>query len=118
MKEVVSNLWAVLKMIVILTILTIVVTMMGLVQYIENNYDKVIIFGFTLLGFYFLKKGVDYIFWKLQQPKVVVDKPSEDTEVSYIKGLINEIKKKGKLTPQDKDKLDLLNIKLKQLVNV
>ena len=39
-------------------------------------------------------------------------------EVKYIEGLINEIKKKTKKTIKDKNTLDLLGIKLKQLRNV
>ncbi len=39
-------------------------------------------------------------------------------EVKYIEGLINEIKKKTKKTIKDKNTLDLLGIKLKQLKNV
>lgn len=121
MKEFVSSLWAILKMLVLFTVLSTVVVMMGLVKYVENNYDKVLIFGGTILVFYILKKGVDHIFWWLKQPKVVKktedNEPKSNDEVSYIQGLINEIKSKGRLTQQDKDRIDLLKIKLTQLTN-
>ena len=121
MKEFVSSLWAILKMLVLFTVLSTVVVMMGLVKYVENNYDKVLIFGGTILVFYILKKGVDHIFWWLKQPKVVKktedNEPKSNDEVSYIQGLINDIKSKGRLTQQDKDRIDLLKIKLTQLTN-
>ena len=121
MKEFVSSLWAILKMLVLFTVLSTVVVMMGLVKYVENNYDKVLIFGGTILVFYILKKGVDHIFWWLKQPKVAKktedNEPKSNDEVSYIQGLINEIKSKGRLTQQDKDRIDLLKIKLTQLTN-
>ena len=121
MKEFVSSLWAILKILVLFTVLSTVVVMMGLVKYVENNYDKVLIFGGTILVFYILKKGVDHIFWLLKQPKVVKktedNEPKSNDEVSYIQGLINEIKSKGRLTQQDKDRIDLLKIKLTQLTN-
>ena len=121
MKEFVSSLWAILKMLVLFTVLSTVVVMMGLVKYVENNYDKVLIFGGTILVFYILKKGVDHIFWWLKQPKMVKktenNEPKSNDEVSYIQGLINEIKMKGRLTQQDKDRIDLLKIKLTQLTN-
>ena len=121
MKEFVSSLWAILKMLVLFTVLSTVVVMMGLVKYVENNYDKVLIFGGTILVFYILKKGVDHIFWWLKQPKVVKktedNEPKSNDEVNYIQGLINEIKSKGRLTQQDKDRIDLLKIKLTQLTN-
>lgn len=121
MKEFVSSLWAILKMLVLFTVLSTVVVMMGLVKYVENNYDKVLIFGGTILVFYILKKGVDHIFWWLKQPKIVKktedNEPKSNDEVNYIQGLINEIKSKGRLTQQDKDRIDLLKIKLTQLTN-
>ena len=121
MKEFVSSLWAILKMLVLFTVLSTVVVMMGLVKYVENNYDKVLIFGGTILVFYILKKGVDHIFWWLKQPKIVKktedNQPKSNDEVSYIQGLINDIKSKGRLTQQDKDRIDLLKIKLTQLTN-
>ena len=121
MKEFVSSLWAILKILVLFTVLSTVVVMMGLVKYVENNYDKVLIFGGTILVFYILKKGVDHIFWWLKQPKIVKktedNEPKSNDEVSYIQGLINEIKSKGRLTQQDKDRIDLLKIKLTQLTN-
>ena len=121
MKEFVSSLWAILKMLVLFTVLSTVVVMMGLVKYVENNYDKVLIFGGTILVFYILKKGVDHIFWWLKQPKIVKktedNEPKSNDEVNYIRGLINEIKSKGRLTQQDKDRIDLLKIKLTQLTN-
>ena len=121
MKEFVSSLCAILKILVLFTVLSTVVVMMGLVKYVENNYDKVLIFGGTILVFYILKKGVDHIFWWLKQPKIVKktedNEPKSNDEVSYIQGLINEIKSKGRLTQQDKDRIDLLKIKLTQLTN-
>lgn len=108
--------------------------MLGLVEYLENNFSNIIIFGFTLLFFYTSKKVVDYLFWKLRQPKslvnetkhVIVNKgeivktnveevqPKNQSEIEYVKSLISEIKSKGKLSRQDKDTVGLLDVKLKR----
>ena len=75
--------------------------------------------------FYFLYKVIDLlsVFFKNKINGLKVDKTVKVTEeinpeVKYIEGLINEIKKKTKKTIKDKNTLDLLGIKLKQLKNV
>jgi purine-cytosine permease-like protein len=135
MKNTVDKMWSTFKMVIVSTVLITILVMLGLVEYLENNFSNIIIFGFTLLFFYTSKKVVDYLFWKLRQPKslvnetkhVIVNKgeivktnveevqPKNQSEIEYVKSLISEIKSKGKLSRQDKDTVGLLDVKLKQL---
>jgi len=135
MKNTVDKMWSTFKMVIVSTVLITILVMLGLVDYLENNFSNIIIFGFTLLFFYTSKKAVDYLFWKLRQPKslvnetkhVIVNKgeivktnveevqPKNQSEIEYVKLLISEIKSKGKLSRQDKDTIGLLDVKLKQL---
>ena len=117
MVKIINNLWTMVKMVLILIFMLIVVKFVGT--------DKLVEIGLICLGFYFSYKLIDLlsVFLKNKINGVKVGKTVEvveeiNPEVKYIEGLINEIKKKTKKTIKDKNALDLLGIKLKQLRNV
>ena len=86
--------------------------------------------GLICLGFYLTYKLIDlgYLYLKnkingfksieTKDSKTVDVKEEINPEIKYIEGLINEIKKKTKKSVKDKNTLDLLGIKLKQLKRV
>ena len=87
--------------------------------------EKLVETGLIYLGFYFSYKLIELlsVYLKNKINGVKMDKTVKvveeiNPEIKYIEGLINEIKKKAKKTVKDKNTLDLLGIKLKQLKNV
>ena len=59
-------------------------------------------------------KGVsNFIKWVKKQKSIL-----PKSEIENIQDMINEIKSKGKLSDRDKNTIDLLNVKIKQLQNV
>ena len=112
MVKIINNLWSMIKMVLILIFMLI-------------GTDKLVDVGLICLGFYFSYKLIDLlsVYLKNKINGFKVDKTVKvveeiNPEVKYIEGLINEIKKKAKKTIKDKNTLDLLGIKLKQLKNV
>lgn len=119
MVKVINNLWSIIKMVVVLLIMVIVIKFVGVTDLLKA--------ASICLGLYVAVKlvdlGSDYLRMKMGKPVEVKEtkKVKEDEinpEITYIEGLINEIKKKARKTVKDKNTLDLLNIKLKQLKNV
>jgi len=59
-------------------------------------------------------KGIsNFIKWVKKQKSIL-----PKSEIENIQDMINEIKSKGKLSDRDKNTIDLLNVKIKQLQNV
>ena len=117
MVKIINNLWSMIKMVLILIFMLITVKFVGT--------DKLVDVGLICLGFYFSYKLIDLlsVYLKNKINGFKVDKTVKvveeiNPEVKYIEGLIGEIKKKAKKTIKDKNTLDLLGIKLKQLKNV
>ena len=54
-----------------------------------------------------------FVGW-IKKQKFIIPK----SEIEKIQDMISEIKSKGKLSDRDKNNIDLLNIKIKQLQNV
>lgn len=54
-----------------------------------------------------------FVGW-IKKQKLIIPK----SEIEKIQDMISEIKSKGKLSDRDKNNIDLLNIKIKQLQNV
>ena len=59
-------------------------------------------------------KVVKYLWTK----RVVLKKVLPKSEIEKVQDIIEEIRSKGKLSDKDRNNIDLLNIKLKQLQNV
>lgn len=122
MVKVINNLWSLIKMIIVLIFMLIGVHFVGT--------DKLVEVGLICLGFFLMYKLIDlgYLYLKRKINGFTNDKENStqetkvkeeiNPEIKYIEGLINEIKKKTKKTVKDKNTLDLLGIKLKQLRNV
>lgn len=120
MIKIINNLWTMIKMMVIFLIMLITIKFVGTEKLVET--------GLILFGFYTGIKIVDlltmYLKSKIKGVKDIVTKKNEkvkdevNPEVKYIEGLIDEISKKAKKTIKDKNNLDLLKVKLKQLKNV
>lgn len=121
MIKVINNMWSLVKMSVVLLIMVITMKFVGTEQLLKA--------AGVLLGFYTGFKLVDLLFMYLKTKIKGVEVVKEKTvnkvvkekinpEIKYIEGLIDELKNKVKKTVQDKNNLDLLNIKLKQLKNV
>ena len=122
MVKVINNLWSLIKMIIVLIFMLVGVHFVGT--------DKLVEVGLICLGFFLMYKLIDlgYLYLKRKISGFTKDKKDStqetkvkeeiNPEIKYIEGLINEIKKKTKKTVKDKNKLDLLGIKLKQLRNV
>jgi len=122
MVKVINNLWSLIKMIIVLIFMLVGVHFVGT--------DKLVEVGLICLGFFLMYKLIDLGYLYLKRKINGFTKDKEDSaqetkvkeeinpEIKYIEGLINEIKKKTKKTVKDKNTLDLLGIKLKQLRNV
>ena len=122
MVKVINNLWSLIKMIIVLIFMLVGVHFVGT--------DKLVEVGLICLGFFLMYKLIDlgYLYLKRKISGFTKDKKDStqetkvkeeiNPEIKYIEGLINEIKKKTKKTVKDKNTLDLLGIKLKQLRNV
>ena len=122
MVKVINNLWSLIKMIIVLIFMLVGVHFVGT--------DKLVEVGLICLGFFLMYKLIDlgYLYLKRKINGFTTDKKDStqetkvkeeiNPEIKYIEGLINEIKKKTKKTVKDKNTLDLLGIKLKQLRNV
>jgi len=118
MIKIINNIWSIIKLSILLLVLVVVMTFV--------DTDKLITSGMMLLGFYVGFKGVNllYLFVKKKiecvedTETVVKEEDKINPEIEYIEGLIKELKKKAKKTVKDKNTLDLLGIKLKQLKNV
>lgn len=121
MIKLINNLWTMIKMMVIFLIMLITIEFVGT--------DKLVETGLIIFGFYAGVKTVDllvvYLKNKIQGVTKQVTKKEgkkvkEDVnpEIKYVEGLIDEISKKAKKTIKDKNNLDLLKVKLKQLKNV
>jgi len=103
-----------IKMVIVMLFLLITIKFVGT--------EKLVEVGLICLGFYFGYKLIDLLFTylknKINGVKMVkrpVTKEVVNPELVYVKGLIDEIKKKTKKTIKDKNTLDLLGIKLNQL---
>ena len=86
-------------------------------RFVVEHYPLII--GFTILYFLYVKRNsvlkvIKYLWNKKSSFKKVL--PKNETEM--IQDIIDEIKSKGKLTDKDRNNIDLLNIKLKQLQSV
>ena len=117
MVKIINNLWSMIKMVIILIFMLVGVHFVGTEKLVET--------GLICLGFYFSYKLIELlsVYLKNKINWVKMDKTVKvveeiNPEIKYIEGLINEIKKKAKKTVKDKNTLDLLGIKLKQLKNV
>jgi hypothetical protein len=121
MIKVLNNMWSLVKMSVVLLIMVITMKYVGTEQLLKA--------AGILLGFYTSFRLVDLLFMYLKSKikglevdnETKPNKPEEDKvnpEILYVEGLINEIKKKAKKSVKDKNTLDLLGIKLKQLKNI
>ncbi len=117
MVKIINNLWSMIKMVIILIFMLVGVHFVGAEKLVET--------GLISLGFYFSYKLIELlsVYLKNKINGVKMDKTVKvveeiNPEIKYIEGLINEIKKKAKKTVKDKNTLDLLGIKLKQLKNV
>jgi len=81
-------------------------------------YYPYIIGAFVLYIFFknrvMVMKGITkFIKWVKKQKSIL-----PKSEIENIQDMINEIKLKGKLSDRDKNTIDLLNVKIKQLQNV
>tara|TARA_B100000497_G_C7350378_1_gene228786 strand:+ start:207 stop:560 length:354 start_codon:yes stop_codon:yes gene_type:complete len=117
MVKIINNLWSMIKMVIILIFMLVGVHFVGTEKLVET--------GLICLGFYSSYKLIELlsVYLKNKINGVKMDKTVKvveeiNPEIKYIEGLINEIKKKAKKTVKDKNTLDLLGIKLKQLKNV
>jgi len=121
MIKVINNMWSLVKMSVILLIMVIIIKFIGTEQLLKA--------AGVLLGFYTGFKLIDLLFIYLktkingvEEVKQKSVKKSTNQEINpeiiYIEGLIDKLKNKVKKTVKDKNNLDLLNIKLKQLKNI
>ena len=116
MVKIINNLWSMIKMVLILIFMLITVKFVGT--------DKLVEVGLICLGFYFSYKLIDllsvYLKNKINGFKV-------DKTVKVVEEINPEVKlyftwsvrlRKRRKTIKDKNTLDLLGIKLKQLKNV
>ena len=122
MVKIINNLWSMIKMIIVLIFMLVGVHFVGT--------EKLVEVGLICLGFYLTYKLIDlgYLYLKnkingfklkeTKDSKTVKVKEEINPEIKYIEGLIKEIKKKTKKSVKDKNTLDLLGIKLKQLKRV
>lgn len=122
MVKIINNLWSMIKMVIVLIFMLVGVHFVG--------SEKLVEVGLICLGFYLTYKLIDlgYLYLKnkingfksieTKDSKTVDVKEEINPEIKYIEGLINEIKKKTKKSVKDKNTLDLLGIKLKQLKRV
>jgi len=122
MVKIINNLWSMIKMIIVLIFMLVGVHFVGT--------EKLVEVGLICLGFYLTYKLIDlgYLYLKnkingfkskeTKDSKTVKVKEEINPEIKYIEGLINDIKKKTKKSVKDKNTLDLLGIKLKQLKRV
>ena len=119
MIKLINNLWTMIKMMVIFLIMLITIKFVGIEKLVET--------GLILFGFYVGVKMVDVfvLYLKNKIKGFVSDEPNKtkvkediNPEIKYVEGLIDEITKKTKKTIKDKNNLDLLKVKLKQLKNV
>jgi len=81
-------------------------------------FYPLIISGIVLVLLYKKRQTVLRVIKYLWTKRVVFKKILPKSEVQKVVDLINEIKSKDKLTNKDRDNIDLLHIKLKQLQNV
>jgi len=122
MVKIINNLWSMIKMIIVLIFMLVGVHFVG--------SEKLVEVGLICLGFYLTYKLIDlgYLYLKnkingfkskeTKDFKTVKVKEEINPEIKYIEGLISDIKKKTKKSVKDKNTLDLLGIKLKQLKRV
>jgi len=122
MVKIINNLWSMIKMIIVLIFMLVGVHFVGT--------EKLVEVGLICLGFYLTYKLIDlgYLYLRnkingfktkeTKDSKTVKVKEEINPEIKYIEGLINDIKKKTKKSVKDKNTLDLLGIKLKQLKRV
>jgi len=121
MVKVINNLWSIIKMVTILLIMVIVIKFVGMSQLLQASA--------ICLGLYVAVKTVDlgimYVKSKIKPDDNVYfdeedfdDEEEINPEIVYVESLIDEIKSKARKTVKDKNTLDLLNIKLKQLKNI
>jgi len=118
MNKVINNIWSIIKLGIVLLVIIMVMS------FVETS--KVIETSSILLGFYLGYKGIDLLYLYSKNRILGNKKETNDTkvkeeinpEIKYVEGLISEISNKVKKTVKDKNTLDLLNIKLKQLKNV
>jgi len=122
MVKIINNLWSMIKMIIVLIFMLVGVHFVGT--------EKLVEVGLICLGFYLTYKLIDlgYLYLKnkingfkskeTKDSKTVKVKEEINPEIKYIEGLISDIKKKTKKSVKDKNTLDLLGIKLKQLKRV
>lgn len=78
-----------------------------------NNLLKVAGAGVLLYGVY--KLGQKNTFGPMDEETVEEDKPK--TEIDMVHDMIQELRRKINKTKRDKDNIELLEIKLKQLEN-
>jgi len=122
MVKIINNLWSMIKMIIVLIFMLVGVHFVGT--------EKLVEVGLICLGFYLTYKLIDlgYLYLRnkingfkskeTKDSKTVKVKEEINPEIKYIEGLISDIKKKTKKSVKDKNTLDLLGIKLKQLKRV
>jgi len=121
MIKVINNLWSIIKMVTVLLIMVIVIKFVGMSELLQASA--------ICLGLYVAVKAVDlgiiYVKSKIKPDEDIYfdeenfdDEEEINPEIVYVENLINEIKSKARKTAKDKNTLDLLNIKLKQLKNV
>lgn len=89
-----------------------------IIYLIVINYYSYII-GAVILYVLFKKRvmvmnGITKFVGWIKKQKLIIPK----SEIEKIQDMISEIKSKGKLSDRDKNNIDLLNIKIKQLQNV
>jgi hypothetical protein len=91
---------------------------LNIIYLIVINYYPYII-GAVILYVLFKKRvmvmnGITKFVGWIKKQKFIIPK----SEIEKIQDMISEIKSKGKLSDRDKNNIDLLNIKIKQLQNV
>lgn len=118
MNKVINNIWSIIKLGIVLLVIIMVMSFVETIKVIETSS--------ILLGFYLGYKGIDLLYLYSKNRILGNKKETNDTkvkeeinpEIKYVEGLISEISNKVKKAVKDKNTLDLLNIKLKQLKNV
>lgn len=112
-----KNVSNILKNITLFTLIVFLVILRIVYLFVVNYYPYIILGVVLYMAFKyrnFLTKVIVKTYSKIKNFKSVLPK----NEVETIQELIHEIKSKGKLTDKDRNNIDLLNIKLKQLQSV
>ena len=100
------------------TLFLLLVIVLRFVYLLVMAYYPYII-GAVILYVLFKKRvmvmnGISKFVGWIKKQKFIIPK----SEIEKIQDMISEIKSKGKLSDRDKNNIDLLNIKIKQLQNV